>query len=93
MPYIEQEERKHYDDEVDEIVDKITLHPGHLNYVLTRIVNGYLSKYKGVDGRTRYTHYNEVTGVLQCMIQEIYRRLVGPYEDEKINENGDCFTS
>jgi len=59
--------------------------PGQLNYLLTSIIWAYI-------GRERsYAKYNEVLGVLTCMIQEIYRRLVAPYEDEKIEENGDVF--
>ncbi len=38
-----------------------------------------------------YTTYNEVVGVLECVKQEIYRRVIGPYENEKKHANGDVF--
>ena len=37
----------------------------------------------------RYEDYASVIGALECAKQELYRRLVAPYEDKKIKENGD----
>lgn len=33
--------------------------------------------------------HNNFVGELECCVLEIYRRLISPYEDEKISENGD----
>ena len=57
--------------------------PGELNYVITTIVHDYLNK------RRSYGLYNEVMGALECAKLELYRRHVAPYENEKIDENGD----
>ena len=38
-----------------------------------------------------YHAYNEIIGVLECVKQEFYRRMVAPYEDKKCEENGDVF--
>jgi broad-specificity NMP kinase len=59
---------------------------GELNYLLTMTVSDYLFAKKH-----SYQTFNDVIGVLECMKQELYRRLIGPYEDTKIKENGDVF--
>lgn len=64
--------------------------PGELNYLVTRLVDGYLGR-KGVS----YAILNEAIGVLECAKLELYRRVVAGYEDRKIAdpENGDVYTS
>lgn len=64
-----------------------TENPGELNYQLTLIINEYLRRRHG----RSYTGVNEVVGVLECVKQEFYRRVVAPYEDQKIKENGDVY--
>ncbi len=59
-------------------------HAGELNYLLTTVCLGYVTRH-GI----RYQTFNDIVGVLTCMVQELYRRLIGPYEDLKIAENGD----
>jgi len=39
--------------------------------------------------RHRYFTIARVTGVLQNVSQEFYRRMAGPYEDDAIQKNGD----
>ena len=58
--------------------------PGELNYVLTTTINDYIKNNKKC-----YQTYNDIMGVLNCIQMEIYRRIVAPYEDTKIQENGD----
>lgn len=67
--------------------------PGELNYAVTRVVDAYLARAAGRDGRTRYAHLNEAIGVLECAKLELYRRVAAPYEDEKLSENGDVYTT
>ncbi|MCI0558113.1 MAG: hypothetical protein MN733_06430, partial [Nitrososphaera sp.] len=57
---------------------------GQLNYVITRLAQE-LAKAKG----SNYAAFNAVIGVLECAKLELYRRIVAPYEDRKIQENGD----
>lgn len=61
---------------------------GDLNYVMTTLIDNYISRI----GCT-YPTLNSLIGVLACMQQELYRRVVAPYEDEKIRINGDAFTT
>ena len=60
--------------------------PGQLNYVITEAIIGYMA---GQDNN--YSMINEVVGVLECAKLELYRRIVIPYEDRKIEENGDVY--
>jgi hypothetical protein len=53
---------------------------GELNYFIFKLAKGYIHN---------YTTAKEFIGELECAKQEIYRRIVAPYEDEKIKENGD----
>ena len=48
------------------------------------MVNDYIEQ----NGKC-YQTFNDVTGALENAKLEIYRRMVAPYEDEKIVENGD----
>jgi hypothetical protein len=78
MPYIKREQRQKIDEGAD------PEDAGELNYALTRLVHRYLEK-KGL----RYSTLNEIMGVFSCAAQEFYRRWALPYEDRKIQENGD----
>lgn len=93
MPYIDSRLRESIDEAVCDVgLDIRLLEPGELNYVLTRIILNYVRERRDdVDGRVSYSTYNEVLGVLSAITQEVYRRLVAPYEDEKIEENGDVY--
>jgi len=81
MPYIRERDRPDIDiDNWDWTKKPI----GALNYILTFIMLDCIK----VRGQS-YATYNEVLGVLECMKQELYRRMVAPYEDAKREENGD----
>ena len=87
MPYITQKER----DELDLTINCLItlLHTadrgilGRLNYVITRLI-AYAWK---VD--RSYFRATGLSGVLFNVYSEFYRRAVVPYENQKIEENGD----
>ena len=82
MPYIKPEDRNAI------LLDETTIEEaGELNYYITTIINWYINK-----NTKCYTTLNEVIGVLECAKLELYRRIVAPYEDIKIEENGDVYT-
>ena len=58
--------------------------PGELNYALSMILRYYLAR-KGVT----YAHINDCLGAMEGAKMEFNRRIVAPYEDGKIAENGD----
>ena len=87
MPYIEQKDRN--EKFGDLTCENLRLgyaceNPGDLNYVITVICQQYI-KSKGL----RYQYINDVVGALEGAKLEFYRRIAAPYEDEKINLNGD----
>jgi len=67
-------------------VYKATMVAGSLNYTLTRIVLGVL---KLVTDKPRYATVAILSGVLSHVGAEFYRRVVVPYEEGCIEENGD----
>jgi len=86
MPYITQEERPQYDDVLETLIELLKEKPpesvdGHLNYVVTRVIKEVYP--------LRYYHINKAMGVLECIQHEFYRRVAAPYEDTKIEQNGD----
>lgn len=102
MPYIKQEFRKKLEVKlqslVDEIVDIIRMEttfalPGILNYLITCLITR--SYKQSIEMETEepaqlsYHDYNDAVGVLECCKMELYRRQAAPYEDIKIEQNGD----
>ncbi len=86
MPYIKAEERVRWEKGLQSLIFEMQMSttPGDLNYLMTRLVHAYI-KYRGLN----YTHLNDVVGVFDSAKAEFQRRVVGPYEDSKIETNGD----
>ena len=82
MPYIKPQDRSAI------VVNQTNIKTaGDLNYYITTVINSYIAN----QGK-KYSTLNEVVGVLECAKLELYRRIVSPYEDTKIDENGDVYT-
>lgn len=90
MPYIKEEKREELDSCIDNLIkcldpekdlmiDNIL---GDINYTFSRILGGLM-------GTPSYNKIAMITGVLENIKQEFYRRVASPYEDKKILENGD----
>lgn len=60
---------------------------GELTYQLTRMCTEYLQPHITI----HFQNYAEVLGALEATKLELYRRMVAPYEDKKIEENGDVY--
>jgi len=87
MPYIKKEDRKLFEQvlfpfKVNAKLNKLTA--GELNYLITAIIERQLDN-------ANYARYNELIGMLECCKLEFYRRMIAPYEDEKIKENTDVY--
>ena len=82
MPYVTKNDRIRLDNGGD------VQTPGELNYVITKTVDAYLNQTP-----RNYANFNEVIGVLECAKLELYRRVVAQYEDTKMAENGDVYTT
>lgn len=90
MPYVKQEKKEKIrpcelpgDNVID--VDHVDC-AGDLNYAFTELAIAYLKR-KGLN----YQHINDVVGALDGAKAEFQRRVVAPYEDEKIGQNGDVY--
>ena len=84
MPYIATPDRPKHQKAIDKI--PFINSPGELNFLLTLICKKYWTERSG-----NYQTFNDIIGALECCKQEFYSRVVAPYEDEKIKENGDVF--
>jgi hypothetical protein len=82
MPYIKQDARHTFESHIQNLAADAE-NAGDLNYIITKMLHLYIKK-KGL----RYANCNEVIGALECCKLELYRKLIGTYEDEKIIENG-----
>lgn len=83
MPYIKQEDRIKFKTEIKNLSENIET-AGELNYVISKLLHNYLDK-----KNLCYQTLNEIQGVISCATFEFNRRVVSPYEDKKIKENGD----
>ena len=68
------------------IVEEKPNQAGVLNYCISALFNEVL-KTNGMN----YRNINELIGVLECAKLELYRRVERPYEDDKIQSNGDVY--
>ena len=93
MPYINENARLELDDCIDNMVEclthgnnvsneEFTTLLGEINYSFTRILTKSM-------GQTSYSKIAMVTGVLENVKQEFYRRIAAAYEEKKIVQNGD----
>lgn len=69
---------------------------GLMNYTFTMLIKNVYETYhqhelndSDQSSGVRYADYNEVIGMLESCKLEFYRRHVSPYEDKKIQKNGD----
>ncbi len=84
MPYIEEKARFMLEGRCRQVQTA-----GELNYAVTRLCLDYI--HAPSSGMISYRLLNEVIGALECAKLEMYRRMVAPYEDEKIEQNGDVY--
>ncbi len=87
MPYIKREQRHRYQAVLTELAGLISQdraeRAGHINYVVSSLLD------KVYGSEMRYADHNEVIGVLSCIQLEFYRRKTAPYEEIKIESEGD----
>jgi hypothetical protein len=95
MPYINEEERPDLDVAIRIMVLAIQNNnyslnnPNDLSEYLGRINYCFSKVLAQLMGQVSYKKIAMITGVLQNIQQEFYRRVASVYEDVKINQNGD----
>lgn len=83
MPYV----KKHFREFVDSDLNKIAYtiqEPGQLCYCIFRLMFIVVKRLGW-----KFEIMSRAISELECAKLEFYRRYVGPYEDTKIEENGD----
>ena len=80
MPYIQTSHRKYL------AQGGLPTGVGELNYLVTMAVWEWVKR-NGIS----YATINNAIGVLECAKLELYRRIASPYENKKLNENGDVY--
>jgi hypothetical protein len=92
MPYIKKEDRKPYNESISRLAlatqdfgNNSAAIDGHLNFIISE----FLCQALDLSHRPKYSKINLALGVLECVKQELYRRIAAPYEDNKIDANGD----
>ena len=81
MPYILPDQRPRIDAIVKSMIEEKIEPKGEMNYLLFAYAKRAI--------KPSYNNYKELIGELHCVITEIERRLLAPYEDQKIESNGD----
>jgi hypothetical protein len=102
MPYVSEENRKLLDNSISTMVlalkrtiddgnifgrdplsnEEVLKILGNINYCFSRVTSNLM-------GEVSYSKVAMITGVLENIKQEYYRRIAENYEDLKIKENGD----
>ncbi len=86
MPYIPKSTREKIAEALLPLYDYFSnnvVSAGDLNFILTKIVL--------LKNPLNYKEYNELVGVLECVKQEFYRRVIVPYEELKKEKEGDVY--
>lgn len=95
MPYIKQEQRDQLDKALEDLMiaiikltddgKQILAGPGVYNYIISAI---FAVSY---GHKASYGKINEAIGILECAKLEFYRRIAVPYEQGKLETNGDVY--
>jgi hypothetical protein len=88
VPYINRQDRIHWGKLLKPLLENFGegTSAGELNYIITRLVKTFVDTRGG-----NYEAHNAAYGVLDCVAREFYRRQTSPYEDDKIQVNGDLY--
>lgn len=86
MPYIPKSQRKIYEKELNSLIKILksnNFNAGDLNYVISTIMGHNFNSHPS------YAKINDIMGCLESIKSEFYYRLGRPYEEIKLQLNGD----
>ena len=89
MPYIAKERRQDFSPVAHGMPPAETV--GDLNFQLTEVINHYMHNLIHFRGKLTYGTCNDIIGAIEACKLEFYRRVVAPMENDKIEQNGDCY--
>lgn len=81
MPYVKQSTRDRIDPSLRILFDKLNTR-GDMNYAITKLLHFFVLR----EGQ-KYNTLNDTMGIIECVKQEFYRTVIGPYEDCKRSLN------
>lgn len=84
MPYVKECDRKHVRKYLTYVIKEIKT-KGDLNYAICEMVGRLILR----EGGLSYTRVSNWIDAVHGAERELTRRLLNPYEDKKIEENGD----
>ncbi len=92
MPYIEQSKRNPLDSPIELLYNKLDEVPNdelceQLDYAISKLF-WCLCGHDG-QGEKSYARINAVIGAIENVKHEFCRRIVVPYKDDKLEDNGD----
>ena len=91
MPYISQTRRVEIDNQMTQLLNDIgKFTVGELNYTISRILQAHVNVHV-VSKTFTYHICNNLMGLLECAKNEFYYRVVLPYENTKMEENGTLY--
>ena len=93
MPYIKSNDRN-FIHMIDNSIVHLKLkakNAGELQYQIALMISEYLLQKEYENGQYRYQDLNDILGALEGAKLEFYARVARPYEDKKIQENGDVY--
>ena len=85
MPYIRRVKRLQMEGHMNGLATHLT-NGGDMNYCFSMLCKHFIEMF----GES-YENYATCISSLECAKLELYRRKISPYEDKKIEENGDIF--
>ena len=92
MPYIKEDRRDRLNfciEEITHCLDGGRYNTGSMEEILGDINYSFSRILASLMGEPTYNNIAMITGVLENIKQEYYRRVASPYEDKKIVQNGD----
>jgi len=83
MPYIQKFKKDILSRKIKNLMKDHMDTPGEVTFAIYKIILEYSKK------NPCYSTFAICTGILDCTKLEFYRKIVAPYEEKKIKENGD----
>lgn len=88
MPYLTEEDKLEHSRRIDNGRTPYINNSGDLNYLVTRLIVVYLDQHD-----ISYKTCGQIVDALDNAKDEFKRRILSPYEDLKIEQNGDVYPS
>ena len=94
MPYVNEVVKKNMAPFIEDLIqflehENTVIQPGEFTYIIYRLMLAHREGLRAMIGDHKYSSLAEILGCVESAKLEFYRRIVAPFEDLKITENGD----